>query len=153
MYPVEPITRAGILLARRRGKLFGDNFALPMALVIMSVFKRDQHDWANGVPKEEIDMILDTIEGMHVPESFKKRDQNITDVIHAANFGDTKAATRLIQAVILHLKKQGFDIHETTETKGTVSAERAWKPIGDDDNNPLRRSMRLKEKSQALQQG
>jgi hypothetical protein len=96
----EPLTKEAVETARAAAELFGEKWTLPMMLAILSCQRREKDLWRYGVKEDDLNKVLDGIQGLRVPARWRK-DKTITGhIISSKNYSDTRQLTRLMRALI-----------------------------------------------------
>ena len=107
-FPSVRLTEEDVRWACKLGELFGDKFALPMTLAVLCCTKRDSDLWMHGVGSQDIDILLEGIEGLEIPESWKKRHPVTGHTISCENFSDTRQMTTLVRKLVRHFRSHGI---------------------------------------------
>ena len=113
-----PLTKEVVDVARITAKLFGETWILPVMLAIISCQKRENDLWRHGVDENDLQKVLDGIQGLRIPESWK-RDKTITGhIISTRNYSDTRQLTRLMRALVRRSSRKSRNIPRDDEVSG-----------------------------------
>ena len=119
-----PLTKEAVDMARTAAELFGETWTLPMMLALLCCHKRQNELWRHGIDDSDLQMVMDGIQGLRIPQSWKK-DRTITGhhVISSRNYNDTKQLARLMRALVKRSRRKSKDNPGDDEVSGDEESE------------------------------